>query len=162
MNHRLFKLILLLAFWAGMELSMTFAHAEISQPKPPKPIVEYSWPVLRYADHFYHMRNLLGVSYQTTDCNHDNESIEYFDNLRTLPGYVIQLEGVEVTLRTADKHQVVVRTFHLTDTTEFYTEKAMQAHAVDRMYFEKHQQGCWVVRYCAHCRVAYKLIRMEV
>jgi|ERR1051325_8542125 hypothetical protein len=126
LNHRLFKLILLLAIWAGLELGMT----------------------------------LHGHS-QTIDCNHDNDSIEYYDNMRTLPGAVSDLKGTEVTLRAADKHTVVVRTFHLTDKTKFFTERAMIATPVDRTYFESHLQGCWVVRYCAHCRVAYKLIRME-
>lgn len=126
----------------------------------PKPLNHKRWTLI------YLLTILLSLMFapyghsQTLDCNHE-PSIEYFDNMRTLPGYVTQLEGTEVTLKTADKHAVVVRTFHLTDHTEFYTEKAMQAHSVDRTYFESHKDGCWVVRYCAHCRVAFKMIRME-
>jgi hypothetical protein len=134
----------------------------VARVSKPKPIVEYSWPVESYIDHWLYMKSLIGVSYQTTDCNHNGDSIDYYDNLRFLPGYVLSIEGTEVTLRTADKHGVTVRTFHLTDQTLFFTEKKLVATPVDRTYFESHKDGCWVVRYCAHCRVAYKLIRVEV
>jgi hypothetical protein len=163
MNHRLFKLVLLLAFWVGLEISMTIGHAEVVHSMPAsKPVVEYSWPVLANIDHWLYMKSLIGVSFQTTDCNHNADSIDYYDNLRMMPGYVLSIQGVDVTLRTADKHTVVVRTFHLTDQTLFFTEKAMQAHSVDRTYFETHKDGCWVARYCAHCRIVYKLIKVEV
>ena len=63
MNHRRFKLILLLAFWAGMELSMTIghaAHAEVVHSMPtPKPVVEYHWKALDYYIHLLKMRELL-------------------------------------------------------------------------------------------------------
>jgi hypothetical protein len=161
LNHRLWKLIYLLAIWAGLELGATIHAETVNQIPAPKPIVEYSWPVERYVDHFYYMKDLLKVSYQTIDCNHE-PSIDYYDNLRLIPGTITNVRDSEITLKTADKFQVVVRTFHLTDQTRFFTEKNMVAKVVDRAYLESHKDGCWMVRYCAHCRVAYKLVRVEV
>ena len=125
LNHRLWKLVYLLAIWTGLELGAS-------------------------------------VHCQSLDCSHDNTTIEYYDNMRSLPGYVTNIEGTEVTIKIADKHTVVTRTFHLTDQTQFYSEHEMKATLVDRTYFEKHKDGCWVVRYCAHCRAAYRLIKVEV
>jgi hypothetical protein len=163
LNHRLWKIIYLLSIWVGLELGMTLqALGETVNRITPKPVVEYTWRVLDYADHFYYMKDLLGVSYQTIDCKHDTATIDYFDNLRILPGYVVEIRGTEVTMKTQDKHRVEVRTFFLTDDTRYFYEKSMKASQVDRAYLESHKDGCWVVRYCAHCRVAYKLIRVEV
>jgi hypothetical protein len=162
-NKTIWKIIYLLSIWAGLELGMTLAHAETVNLVPtPKPVVEYTWRIEEYVDHFYYMRDLLGVSYQTIDCQHDNATIDYFDNLRLLPGYITEIRGTEVTMKTQDKHRVEVRTFFLTDDTRYFYEKSMKASQVDRAYLESHKDGCWVVRYCAHCRVAYKLIRVEV
>jgi hypothetical protein len=161
LNHKLWKLVYLLAIWAGLELGMS-VRAETVNQITQKPTVEYQWPVERYIDQFYYMRDLLGVSYQTTDCKHDTATIDYFDNLRLIPGYITELRGTEITLKTMDKTRVEVRTFFLTDQTKFYSEKNMKATPVDRAYLETHKDGCWIIRYCAHCRTAYKLIRVEV
>src|ERR1044072_3282220 len=120
LNHRLWKLIYLLAIWIGLELGMT-------------------------------------VHGQSIDCQHDDTSIEYYDNMRTLPGAVTDLQGTEITFQSRDKYVVVTRTFHLTDSTRFFIEKQMKATPVNRTYFDKHHDGCWVARYCAHCRAVFLL-----
>jgi hypothetical protein len=157
----MWKIIYLLSIWAGLELGMSIARAETVNLVPaPKPVVEYINPIEKELDRFEYWKYTMKVS-QTIDCNHEL-SIDYFDNLRILPGYIIDLRGTEVTIRTADKFRTEVRTFHLTDQTKFYTEKNLKATETTRAYLESHKDGCWVVRYCAHCRVAYKLIRVEV
>jgi hypothetical protein len=125
-NHHLWRVLFLLAMWAGLELGATL-HGHC----------------------------------QTIDCSHDTATIEYYDNLRILPGFITEISGTEVTFKIADKKQVVVRTFHLTDQTQFFTEKNLVAHPVDRAYFEKHKQECWVIRYCTHCHQIYKLVGVE-
>jgi len=98
---------------------------------------------------------------QSIDCQHDDTSIEYYDNMRTLPGAVTDLQGTEITFQSRDKYVVVTRTFHLTDSTRFFIEKQMQATPVNRTYFDKHHDGFWVARYCAHCRAVFLLIKVE-
>jgi hypothetical protein len=59
LNHRRFKLILLLAFWVGMELSMTLhAHSEVTK-QTEKPTVEYRWKVLDYVEQLLKWRQML-------------------------------------------------------------------------------------------------------
>jgi hypothetical protein len=59
LNHRLWKLIYLLAIWAGMELGMTLhAHGEVTKPTG-KPIVEYHWKVLQNYNNLMRMRQML-------------------------------------------------------------------------------------------------------
>jgi hypothetical protein len=59
LNHRRFKLILLLAFWVGMELSMTLhAHSEVTK-QTEKPTVKYHWKVLDYVEQLLKWRQML-------------------------------------------------------------------------------------------------------
>jgi hypothetical protein len=61
LNHKLWKIIYLLAIWAGLELGITLqAHSEVVHRVPQaKPVVEYRWKALDYYIHLLKMRELL-------------------------------------------------------------------------------------------------------
>jgi hypothetical protein len=61
LNHKLWKIIYLLAIWAGLELGMTLqAHSEVLPKVPPaKPVVEYHRKVIQDYIHWLKLRELL-------------------------------------------------------------------------------------------------------
>ena len=69
----------------------------------------------------------------TTDCNHDAQTVRYWESVRMMPGHIASLEGNDLTLKCADKYEVRAITFHLTDNTSYVEIKDGEVHKLKKM-----------------------------
>ena len=96
----------------------------------------------------------------TTDCNHDDQTVRYWESVRMLPGHIARLEGNDLTLKCADKYEVRAITFHLTDNTTYVELKDGEIHKLKKMIVEDGGDGLYIVTYCTYCRSIYQITKV--